>query len=114
MYGFLTRRLAEAITRLTRVGADAGARACPLTTIASSGGGAAGTKVAPPVLDASAQAPGTATIAIAIAHANARSSRRCPMTGGDILFRPPAGLADGLALKELARLSKKERFAPVT
>src|SRR3954447_26721963 len=30
------------------------------------------------------------------------------------LFRPPTGLADGLALKELALLPRSERFAPTT
>jgi hypothetical protein len=33
--------------------------------------------------------------------------------GEGILFRTPAGLADGLALKELARFLER-KFAPVT
>jgi hypothetical protein len=33
--------------------------------------------------------------------------------GVGILFRTPTGLADGLALKELARLLSSRRFAPV-
>src|SRR5215218_5131095 len=106
MYGFSTKRLAAAITRLTRVGADAGASTRPLTSVASSGGGGGGSKVAPPLVGRSAAMavpPTAGTSRHAIASATQRNDL-LGLTKGGILFRTPAGLADGLALKELARL----------
>ena len=105
MYGFSTSRLAAAMTRLTRSGADAGAITRPLTSIASSGGGGGGSNVAPPVVGVSAVAvpAKTGTSKHAIASATQRNDL-LELTEGGILFRTPAGLADGLALKELARL----------
>ena len=58
MYGFSTRRLAASMTRLTRVGADAGAITRPSTSVASSGGGGGGSKVAPPLLGAGSAVAG--------------------------------------------------------
>src|SRR5215204_5743333 len=112
MYGFSTSRLAASITRLTRRGADAGAITRPLTSVASSGGGGGGSKVAPPVIGVAAVAvPANAGIS---RHAIASAAQRNGLgqAKGGILFRTPAGLADGLALKELARLPSG-RFAPV-
>ena len=105
MYGFSTRRLAASITRLTRSGAEAGAITRPLTSVASSGGGGGGSKVAPPLTGVSAAAvPANAGTSMhAIASATQQNGLR-ELAKGGILFRTPAGLADGLALKELARL----------
>src|SRR5690348_15297853 len=47
----------------------------------------------------------------AIKHANAATQTRMYLGSPDILFRTPAELADGLALKELARLLER-KFAP--
>src|SRR5918994_1623581 len=109
-------RLAAAITRFTRVGADAGAITRPFTSWAVSGGGGWGTKVAPPVLGGTwawaAGAPATTPARHAPSMA-ARSSLFGEAVG--ILFRTPTGLADGLALKELARLREggsPQWFAP--
>jgi hypothetical protein len=73
--------------------------------VASSGGGGGGSKVAPPLTGVSAVAvpANTGTSRHAIASATQRNGLR-ELTKGGILFRTPAGLADGLALKELARL----------
>src|SRR5215211_9355182 len=105
MYGFSTRRFAAAITRLTRVGAEAGAITRPPTSLAFLGGGGGGSKTAPPEAGGmSAPATGAATAAPA-RHAAAMAACSSLFPVGDgILFRTPAGLADGLALKELARL----------
>src|SRR5215212_4993076 len=104
MYGFSTRRLAASITRLTRSGAEAGAITLPSTSVASSGGGGGGSKVAPPLVG------GVSAVAVPAAasssrHAAARAAQTTSFLGltrSGILFRTPAGLADGLALKELA------------
>src|SRR5918992_1495662 len=108
MYGFSTRRLAASTTRFTRRGADAGAITRPSTSVASSGGGGGGVNVAPPLLfdrpaDAGAARPMRRSSAAATAHSSLMWLR-----DDGILFRTPAGLADGLALKELARLPGKE------
>ena len=50
-------RLAASITRLTLVGAEAGARARPSTIFALFGGGGGGMKTAPPELSAGVSAP---------------------------------------------------------
>src|SRR5215210_642140 len=91
-----------------RVGAEAGARSRPLTSFAFAGGGGGGWKVAPPPLIdelCCAIALGTASSAHASTSA-ARSNLFTKVEG--ILFRTPTGLADGLALKELARLLNEE------
>src|SRR5215213_9774807 len=106
MYGFSTRRLAASITRLTRGGADAGAITRPLTSVASSGGGGGGSKVAPPLVGV-VSAMAVPAVAGNSRHAAAKAAQTTGFRGqakGGILFRTPAGLADGLALKELARL----------
>ncbi len=108
MYGFSTIWFAAAITRLMRVGAEAGASSRPFTSFALAGGGGGGWKAAPPPLieeDVCAIAPGAATSAQANASA-AKSNLFTKVEG--ILFRTPTGLADGLALKELARLLKEK------
>src|SRR4051794_38741932 len=116
MYGFSTRRLAAAITRLIRSGADAGAITRPSTRVAFSGGGGGGSKVAPPPVGAGVVGSANAVPAATGArrHAVAAKAARsdfCELTKGGILFRTPAGLADGLALKELAR-SPERRVSP--
>jgi hypothetical protein len=63
--------------------------------------------VAPPPVAAFA----TAGSAHASKHANAAAQYRMCAGSPDILFRTPAGLADGLALKELARFLGR-KFAP--
>src|SRR3954470_8185931 len=112
MYGFSTIWLAAAITRLIRVGAEAGASRRPFTSFAFTGGGGGGWNVAPPPLIEElvcAIAPGAATST----HASASTAKSDLFTKVEgILFRTPTGLADGLALKELARLPDG-RFAPV-
>src|SRR5215212_10856102 len=95
-----------------RVGADAGASSRPFTSLAFAGGGGGGWKVAPPpfIDELCAIAPGAAASAQTSASA-AKSNLLARVEG--ILFRTPTGLADGLALKELARLPISGRFAPV-
>src|SRR5215210_100577 len=98
-------RLAAVITRLTRRGAEAGAMSRPSTSAPFAGGGGGGTNEAPPPLEAFwAIAPGARTSRHATESA-AISSLLLKAEG--ILFRTPTGLADGLALKELARLLSK-------
>src|SRR5215208_145889 len=109
MYGFSTKRLAALITRLTRSGAEAGAITRPSTSVASSGGGGGGSKVAPPLVG-SVSAVAVPAVAGSSRHAAARAAQTTGFLGrteGGILFRTPAGLADGLALKELARPLKE-------
>src|SRR5918999_2260002 len=101
------------MTRFTRVGAEAGAITPPSTSVASSGGGGGGTKVAPPLRDVlAAEAVPARPMTSTHAAATAAQSSLMWLTDDGILFRTPAGLADGLALKELARLLER-RFAPV-
>src|SRR5215203_1142271 len=98
-------RLAAVITCLTRRGADAGASSRPFTSVALAGGGGGGTKAAPPEFDELwAHAPGARTSGHATESAATSSFL---LKAEDILFRTPTGLADGLALKELARLLSK-------
>src|ERR671914_2929934 len=109
MYGFSTRRLAASTTRFTRRGADAGAITRPSTSVASSGGGGGGSNVAPPLLfDRPADAGAARLMRSSSAAATAAQSSVMWLRDDGILFRTPAGLADGLALKELARLPGKE------
>src|SRR5215213_7584405 len=111
-------RFAAAITRLTRTGADAGAITRPSTRVASSGGGGGGSKVAPPLVGLGAvgsanAVPAAAGVSRHAAAATAARSTTCfELTKGGILFRTPAGLADGLALKELARLLERQEVRP--
>src|ERR671917_163659 len=105
MYGFSTRRLAASMTRFTRRGAEAGAITRPSSSVASSGGGGGGWDVAPPLLfERPADAGAARLMASSSAAATAAQSSVMWLRDDGILFRTPAGLADGLALKELARL----------
>jgi hypothetical protein len=78
----------------------------PFTSWAVSGGGGGGTKVAPPDVGGATWALATGTPTTALARHAPRKARSSSLFLADegILFRTPAGLADGLALKELARL----------
>src|ERR671918_654763 len=108
MYGFSTSRLAASITRFTRPGAEAGAITRPSTSVASSGGGGGGSKVAPPLLfDRPADAGAARLMRSSSAAATAAQSSLMWLRDDGILFRTPAGLADGLALKELRAFSKE-------
>src|SRR4051794_22395291 len=99
------RRFAAAITRFTRRGALRGARTVPsASSLAFFGGGGGGMNCAPPVLLAScAVALPAATITPRQMHSKSACSDLFARTYR-ILFRTPAELAVGLALKELARL----------
>src|ERR671918_235516 len=114
MYGFSTRRFAASMTRFTFRGAEIGAITRPSTSVASSGGGGGGSNVAPPLLfDRPADAGAARLMTSSSATATAAQSSLMWLTDDGILFRTPAGLADGLALKELARLLVLRKFAPV-
>src|ERR671918_1421166 len=109
MYGFSTSRFAASMTRFTFRGAEAGASTRPSTSVASSGGGGGGSKVAPPLLfDRPADAGAARPMMSRSAAATAAQSSLMWLRDDGILFRTPAGLADGLALKELARLPQRE------
>src|SRR3954454_2511644 len=108
------------MTALTSGGASSGAMAWPFgRSIALPCGlncgssGLAPPEVAyessPPVFSAVA----TAGSAHATRHANAAMQKRMYAGSPDILSRTPAELADGLALKELARFLER-KFAPTT
>src|SRR5215207_5538212 len=92
-----------------RVGAEAGASRRPSTSLALAGGGGGGWKAAPPPVDAEvcAIALGAARKTQASASSSAAKGNLLKKVEG-ILFRTPTGLADGLALKELARLPKRK------
>src|ERR671919_2986154 len=97
------------MTRLTLRGAETGAITRPSTSVASSGGGGGGSNVAPPLLfDRPADAGAARLMTSSSAAATAAQSSVMWLRDDGILFRTPAGLADGLALKELARLPGKE------
>src|ERR671917_1585101 len=105
MYGFSTSRFAASMTRFTRRGAVAGAITRPPTSVASSGGGGGGWNVAPPLLfERPAEAGPARAMTRSAASATAAHSSLMWLRDDGILFRTPTGLADGLALKELARL----------
>ena len=92
-----------------RLGAEAGATSRPSLSAPLAGGGGGGTYDAPPPLVAARlRAPRRARATSAHASANAATSSLWLKVEG-ILFRTPTGLADGLALKELARLLSKVR-----
>src|SRR5215213_8125753 len=82
------------MTRFTRVGAEAG-------------GGGGGTNAAPPPLEALCAIAAGARTTRHATNSAAKSSLLLKVE--NILFRTPTGLADGLALKELARLLSKVR-----
>src|SRR5215218_10031699 len=98
------------MTRFTRVGAEAGAISLPPTSAPFAGGGGGGTNAAPPPLEALCAIAAGARTRTHATDSAATSSLLLKVEG--ILFRTPTGLADGLALKELARLPLG-RFAPV-
>jgi hypothetical protein len=107
--------LAASITRATLTGAEAGAISRPSTSVAFSGGGGGGTNTAPPPdVEVETWAPAAgASAATPVRHASTMAACSSVLRAGEgILFRTPAGLADGLALKELARPLERE-FAPV-
>src|SRR5918998_6750589 len=97
------------MTRFTRRGAVAGAITRPPTSAASSGGGGGGWNVAPPLLfERPAEAGPARAMTRSAASATAAHSSLMWLRDDGILFRTPTGLADGLALKELARLPQRE------
>src|SRR5688572_23333155 len=81
----------------------------PSTSAPFAGGGGGGTKEAPPplVVDELCADPAGASTSRHATDSAAASSLW--LKAEDILFRTPTGLADGLALKELARLLSKVR-----
>src|SRR5215212_8810785 len=95
------------MTRFTRVGAEAGAISLPPTSAPFAGGGGGGTNAAPPPLEALCAIAAGARTTRHATNSAAKSSLLLKVEG--ILFRTPTGLADGLALKELARLLSKVR-----
>ena len=95
---------------LHAAGAPAGGIARPLTILARFAGGGGGTYSAPPLASAPA-VPAEAQQASDDAEDRSRTEGS-DVAGRPQLFRTPTGLADGLALKELARLLER-RFAPV-
>src|SRR5437764_11412393 len=85
-------------------GASLGGMAMPCTSFACP----AGARYAvPPLVAVGVYAAAAVVERPAIRNA-ASASRHVCSTRLDILFRTPAGLADGLALKELARSPRKE------
>src|SRR5687767_10082419 len=95
------------MTRCTFRGAETGAITRPPTSVASSGGGGGGWKVAPPLLfDRPADAGAARLMTSSSAAATAAQSSVVWLRDDGILSRTPAGLADGLALKELRASSK--------
>src|SRR3954451_539948 len=112
MYGMVAILLPASMIACTCGGASVGAIAWPfgrrIALPCAWNSGSVGP--APPVLES---AVATAGSAHAITHANAAKQQRMYAGSPDILFRTPAGLADGLALKELAR-SLERKFAPTT
>src|SRR3954451_22629764 len=111
MYGIVAILLPASMAALTSGGASSGAIAWPFgSRIALPCGLNCGSSgLAPPeVVYGSAPPSRVAALAIAGAahatkHANAAMQQRMCAGSPDILSRPPAELADGLALKELAR-----------
>src|SRR4051794_39995274 len=112
MYGMVAILLPASMIACTCGGASVGAIAWPfgrrIALPCAWNSGSVGP--APPVLES---AVATAGSAHAITHANAAKQQRMYAGSPDILFRTPAGLADGLALKELARFLER-KFAPTT
>src|SRR4051812_17249508 len=97
---------------LTSGGASVGAIARPFgSSVALPCGWNSGSVgLAPPVEPSASAVAGNAH---ARTHANAAMQTRMYAGSPDILFRTPAELADGLALKELARFLER-KFAPTT
>src|SRR6478752_89916 len=102
MYGSVAILLPASMIAATSGGASTGAIAWPFgrSVALPCGWNSGSVGLAPPV-DPSAKA--VAGIANAIRHANAETAKRICTESPDILSRTPAELADGLALKELAR-----------
>src|ERR687891_2376489 len=106
-------RLAASMARATRTGAETGAISRPLTSFAFSGGGGGGVNTAPPPLGMTSAWAAGASVATPVRQASAMNPRSSLLREGEgILFRTPAGLADGLALKELARSLRHPRSSP--
>src|SRR3954452_13469608 len=108
------------MTALTSGGASSGAIAWPFgRSIALPCGLNCGSSgLAPPEAVYDSDPPPSLLWAVATAgrahasrHANAAMSKRICLESPDILSRTPTELADGLALKELARFLKR-KFAP--
>src|SRR3954454_12252811 len=112
MYGSVAILLPASITAWTSGGASSGAIAWPLgKSIALPCGWYSGSLGLVPPVPVSAVA--IAGMAHATKHANAAMQQRICAGSPNILSRPPAELADGLALKELARFLER-KFAPTT
>src|SRR3954454_3659827 len=112
MYGSVAILLPASITAWTSGGASSGAIAWPLgKSIALPCGWYSGSLGLVPPVPVSAVA--IAGMAHATKHANAAMQQRICAGSPNILSRPPAELADGLALKELARFPER-KFAPTT
>src|SRR3954470_11218846 len=112
MYGSVAILLPASITAWTSGGASSGAIAWPLgKSIALPCGWYSGSLGLVPPVPVSAVA--IAGMAHATKHANAAMQQRICAGSPNILSRPPAELADGLALKELARFPLR-KFAPTT
>ena len=80
-------RLAASITRLTRMGAEAGAMARPSTIMALFGGGGGGTNTAPPELSAGVSALAVPPAVRPRAHAAAMATTiRQPVSEGQQAF----------------------------
>src|SRR3954462_8507519 len=96
----------------TSGGASVGAIACPFGNKVAlpCGWNSGSVGLAPPVLGSAVAIAGSAP---ASKHANAALHRRMYVESPDILSRTSAELADGLALKELARFLERKR-APTT
>src|SRR3954451_241675 len=112
MYGSVAILLPASITAWTSGGASSGAIAWPLgKSIALPCGWDSGSLGLVPPVPVSAVA--IAGMAHATKQANAAMQQRICAGSPNILSRPPAELADGLALKELARFLER-KFAPTT
>src|SRR4051794_11439307 len=112
MYGSVAILLPASMIAWTSGGASVGAIAWPLgsSVAVPCGWNSGSVGLAPPVL---ASPSAVAGIAHASTNANATTQGRMYAGSPDILFRTPAELADGLALKELARFLVR-KFAPTT
>src|SRR5881392_3400771 len=114
MYGSVAIRLPASMIALTSGGASLGASAKPLgKSVALPCGwnsGSVGPTPPVPVPTPSVGVSADATAGSAHASKHASAARQYRMCAGspDILSRPPAELADGLALKELARFLERK------
>src|SRR5919205_4446919 len=112
MYGSVAILLPASMIAFTCGGASVGAIASPFGKRAALPGGwnSGSVGLAPPVLASASAVAGSAHV---MTHASAAMQQRMYAGSPDILFRTPAELADGLALKELARFLER-KFAPTT